>query len=239
MSGTRSRPQATRPRLNVEALVGRVARNPALLPEVFGGLESAEANIRYGSLKALRLLGETRPDLLYPSFQQIAGLLDSANNLFQWAALRILADLAKVDSSNQLDGWLDQYFRPMGGPNLITAANAIMGAVQIARAKPQWMDRIVRELLQVEDGNYQTPECRQVALSHVLKALQSLYAGRPAPENVLTFATRQQSNRRSAVKAKATTFLRKQQALRSHPACAATQPPGPGRRRTPGSRPSR
>jgi hypothetical protein len=92
---------------------------------------------------------------------------------------------------------------------MITAGCAIAGAGRIALAKPRYADRIVRAFLKVEQANYQTPECRNVALGHDVKSLDLFIEHIGNPEPVLAFVRRQLDNTRNAVRKKAAAFLRK------------------------------
>jgi hypothetical protein len=195
--------------VNLEAIADRVARRTDSLPQVFAGLRADKPKIKYGCLKVLRIISEKKPAVLCPAFDQLVDLLDSENNILKWGAIIILGNLAVVDSDNKIDGILDRYLQPISGPVMITAANCIRGAGKIALAKPHLADKIVRALLQVEAANYQTPECRNVALGHAVESLDLFVGNTRDPQPVVAFVERQLRNRRNAVKRKATAFLKK------------------------------
>ena len=194
---------------HVEPLAERVARKPQFLPELFAGLRADKPEIKYGCLKALRLISEKEPAALYPEFGRFVDMIGSENTIFKWGAIIIIGNLAAVDSDDKIGRILDRYLAPISGPVMITAANTIGGAGKIARAKPRLADRIVRALLQVEVANYQTPECRNVALGHVVKSLDLFFEHIGDQEPVIAFVQRQLDNSRNAVKKKAAAFLKK------------------------------
>jgi hypothetical protein len=200
--------EIARPTANLQAVAERIVGRPSMLPDVFAGLRADKAKIRYGCLKVLRLLSEKRPAVLYPEFDQFAGLLGSENTILKWGAIIIVGNLVVVDSDNKIDALLDRYLQPISGPVLITAANTIGGAAKVALAKPRLMDKVVRALLQVETAKFHTPECRNVALGHVLKALDLVFEHVRDRQLVMAFAKRQLRNRRNAVKLRARTFLK-------------------------------
>jgi hypothetical protein len=206
------------PSVDVEAVVDRIISQADPLTEVFGGLRSDTPKIRYGCLKVLRLISEKNPAVLYPEFDRLVELLDRPNNIFKWGAIIILGNLATVDSANKIDRMLDRYLEPISGPVMITAANTIGGAGKIALAKPQFADQIARALLQVEAADYHTPECRNVALGHAVKALDLFFAFIRDRQPVLAFVERQLRNPRNAVKRKAAAFLKKHQQITPSPA---------------------
>ena len=192
-----------------EAIAAKVARSPEALSEVFEGLSATEANVKYACAKVLHVISEKNPCALYPRFDRFVELLRDGNKILQWEAFCIIANLSCVDSKDKFEGILDTYFAPIRGPVMITAANVIKGASTIAVAKPHLTERVVKELLRVEKGNYQTAECRNVALGHAIEALDLFFEQIEDRKPVLRLVRRQQNNTRSATRRKAERFLRK------------------------------
>jgi len=149
--------------------------------------------------KKLRDLSADDPGAVYPHFDMFAALLSSGNKVLRWNAILTIAHLASVDADGQIDGLLDEYLRPIRGPVMITAANTIKGAAIIARAKPHLAPKIAGALMRLERAKYATPECRDVAIGHVLDALPKIVS-RPAAR---TFAAKHVNNPRPATAKKA------------------------------------
>lgn len=192
---------------------GRVAeaaaRKPEVLASVLEGLAAREARVRYGCAKALMIISEKWPSALYPQFDFLAGLLDSDSKILQWNAAWILANLAAVDTRNKIEGIFDRYFAPIRGPVMITGANVVGAAARIARAKPPLSSRIAAELLKVEHAEYQTPECRNIALGHAIKSFDQFFDLIGDKEPVVRLIRKQLENTRPATRKKAEQFLRK------------------------------
>jgi len=192
---------------------GRVAdaaaRNPEMLASVLAGLAAKEARVRYGCAKVLMIISEKWPSALYPRFDFLAGLLDSENKILQWNATWILANLTAVDTRNKFERVFDRYFAPIPGPVMITGANVIGAAARIARAKPSLRNRITAELLKVEHAEYQTPECRNIALGHAIKSFDQFFDLIEDKEPVVRLIRKQLENTRPATVKKAERFLRK------------------------------
>jgi hypothetical protein len=197
--------------LNPPQLACKAISNPRLLTEIAEGLNADKPRVKYGCAKALRLISEQRPDLLYPHFDFFARLLDHENKILQWAAAFVLSHLARVDTEDKLPAIFARYFSPIAGPVMITAANAIQGGARIAQAKPHLADRIAAEVLKVATARYQTPECRNVAIGHAIRALSAILPLLDKPAPAARFVRQQLRNRRSATRRKA------QQFLKSHP----------------------
>jgi hypothetical protein len=156
---------------------------------------------------ALRRLGEQQPRKLYPFFDEIAALRGHPNNIVQWTAIRLIADLAAVDVQCKLDDLLADYLRPIRGPVMITAANTIQGAARIALARPEFRSRIIAALLRVTRARYATTECRHIATGHALNALGTLGHDALRRADVQRFVRRQLQNPRPATRVKAERLL--------------------------------
>ena len=189
-------------------LAGRAIRNPRLLSEIAEGLEADKPRVKYGCAKALRLVSEQRPDLLYPHFDFFVRLLDHENKILQWDAAFVLSHLARVDDEDKFAAVVNQYFSPIVGPVMITAANVIRGGARIAQDKPHLADRVAAEVLRVAKARYRTSECRNVAIGHAILALSDLLPLLRHRLPVIQFVRRQIRNRRLATRKKAVHFLK-------------------------------
>jgi hypothetical protein len=105
---------------------------------------------RFAAGKSLIATAEKFPLRVYPHFAALAALLGTDSKIVRWNVQRILAALARVDADNKITGILDDYLAFIRGGNMISAANAVVGAAQIARARPDLLPRIVPAILQVE-----------------------------------------------------------------------------------------
>jgi len=194
---------------DAEEIADKIIKKPELLSEIFQGLSADEARIKYGCAKVLRIISEKEPEVLYPEFHFLAGLLNSDRTFLRWDAIQIIANLAAVDSENRVESIFDQYFAPIPGPVMITGANVIRGAAKIALAKPQLTERIVTELLKVEKARYQTTECRNIALGHVIKSFDQFFGQIKDKEPVIELVKKQLKNKRNSTREKAELFIRK------------------------------
>ena len=189
---------------------GAIAR-PAVdrVQALCDGLASSQARIKYGSAKQLLRISEENPGLLQPHFELLVRVMEGEARILRWNATRILAHLARVDSECRIDGLLDRYLAPIGGDEMIAAANTIQGAADIALAKPYLADRIARAIVEVQHANYQRPECRQVAAGHAIQALDRFFHHVQRKEVVLAFVAAQLESSRPATRKKAERFVAK------------------------------
>ena len=182
---------------------------PEQIDGLFEGLGSKTARVKYGAAKALKMVSEQAPDLLYPRWDTLVRLLENDNAFLRWGSTQILGNLAAVDHEDRFEPMLGRFLAPISGKEMIGAANAIAAAASIALAKPHLADRIVKEILKVERATYATPECRNVAIGHAIKSLDTLLGLVRNRRAVLAFVTRQLDNPRAATSKKAGTFLKR------------------------------
>jgi hypothetical protein len=196
---------------NPRELARRAMKNPRWSEELTRGLEADKARIKYGCAKALRIVSQERPELLYPHFDFFVRLLDNENKILQWEAAFVLSQLARVDTDDKFAAIFDKYFSPIIGPTMITAANVIRGGARIGQAKPHLADRIAAQVLKVSRARYQTAECRNVAIGHAILALGDFFDRLNNPRRVLHFVRKQITNSRPATCKKAAQFLKRVQ----------------------------
>lgn len=195
--------------VNLQRLEREIERTPDLIDSVIAAAGSDNACMRFAAVKLLRITSEAKPQLVYPHFEFLAKMLHDQNSILKWNAMLTLANLARIDSEKRLDGILDEYLKPVSGSAMIDAANTMRGAALIAQAKPYLAGRIAHGILAVEQAVYATPECRNVAIGHAIKALDQFFASIEDHEAVSRFIHRQQGNSRSTTSKKAQRFCRK------------------------------
>src|SRR5664279_3985274 len=188
--------------LNPPQLARKAISNPRLFSEIAEGLNAEKPRVKYGYAKALCILSEQRPDLLYPHFNFFVRLLDHENKIMQWDAAFVLSQLARVDDDDKFAAIVARYFAPITGPVMITAANAVQGGARVAQAKPHLADRVAGEILKVATARYQTPECRNVAIGHAILALGAMVRLLRDPAPAVQFVRKQLRNRRPATRKK-------------------------------------
>lgn len=191
-----------------EAIAQRVIAEPELLDAVFEGLNTKPASTKYGCSKLLRIISREKPQLLYPHFDFFVRRLDIDNTFLRCDAILTLANLAAADPANKFEAIFDRYFAPINGPTLIIAANIIGSVATIVSARPELTERVVGQLLKVENARYQTDECRNIALGQAIEAFDKFYGQIGDKERVLTLARKQLANTRKSTAKKAAQFLK-------------------------------
>lgn len=192
-----------------QEIAEEVLSKPNDITTVLQGLSSSNARIRFGCSKVLRLASEKKPEVFYSRMDFFASLLDSENTFLRMNAARTLANLAAVDSQCKFELIFERYFAPIAGPTMIPAANVIGLAARIVRAKPGLTGKIVAEILRVENAKYATEECRNIALGHAIRCLDTIFDQIDDKAPVVDLVKKQLNNTRSATRKKAEGFLKK------------------------------
>ena len=99
---------------------------------------------KYACAIAGKIISESQgTDEWYEYFDTFASLLNHPKSLVRNRALYILAAIAKWDDNNRFDGILSEYLLHITDEKPITARQCIKALVQVGRAKPQYIPRIL------------------------------------------------------------------------------------------------
>ena len=172
-------------------------------------LSSRDPKVKYGCTKKLLAVAKENPAELYPQLDFWLELLDSENKIIRWTAIDIIGNLARVDEAKKPDVLMGKLLALLNTGNMITANHAILALANIALAKAKHQPKITDELLKVEGYNYETDECRNIAMGTVIQALDLYFGQLKDKETAIEFVRRQTENSRHATKKKAEKFLAK------------------------------
>lgn len=172
-------------------------------------LSSDNPRTKYRRAKNLVTVAQKEPRQLAPHLRFFVKLLDSENNILKWIAIDVIGYLASVFKKNRVEQFIEILVDFLRGGKLIAANHATAALSHVALAKPEYQDRITRELLNVQHYAYETEECHNIVLGKVVEAFGS-YSGRLNHNNeMLAFVRRQTENSRSATRKKAEKLLKK------------------------------
>jgi hypothetical protein len=187
----------------------RAASAPQRIERLLERIRSAQTRVKYAAAKTLRQISAEQPETVYPYFDELMRMFESEKTFLRWGATLTLGNLAAVDREGRFEKVLQRFLAPISGHEMIGAANAIVAASQIAAAKPRLAARIGNEVLKVEQAVFKTPECRNVAIGHAIRAFDRFAGVLPDRAKVVAFVSRQLDNPRQATRRKAERFLKK------------------------------
>ena len=196
-------------KIDADKMAALIAADQSLIDRVFQELSNKSPRVKFGCSKALLLLSERRPELLYPKIDEIFKLLGRDNQIIKWSAIAILGNLAAVDRDHRIKGVLRTICGFLCAGELITANHAITALGKIARAFPEERAGVTARLLGIEQAVFNTDECRNIAIGKSILAMEMYVDPAHIRKDVLQFARSQTSNTRRATATKAKAFLRK------------------------------
>jgi hypothetical protein len=199
---------------DIDSVVDRIIEEPGYIPVLIGVIDTEKGSIKFRCEKALRLISERHPEMIYPYFEFFAKLLESDNTFLRCGAIMTIANLTTIDDKKLFENIFALYYSLIAGPALIPAANVIGNSVKIAESKPELADRIAEEILKVEKAEYLnkgilSPECNNVACGQAIKTFDSLFAMIEHKKPVIEFAKRLLKSTRGPVVKSAEKFLKK------------------------------
>ena len=186
--------------------------NRELLESFFSIVQTEHSPVRYNCTKAIRILSEQQPRIVYSYFDEIASWLHDANSFVKWDGILILANLAAVDTENHFSRLYEEYFALLRCPQMITAANVAGNAWKIVQARPEWEPDITKRLLEVPHIVYlhhgePSPEFTRVLCGHVLDCFDHYFDESNHQADMLRFAQSLLDCPRKAVARRAALFL--------------------------------
>ncbi len=199
---------------DINKIAESVIKQPELISDLIENLKTEKSALKFSYEKILRLISEKHPQLVYPYFTDISKLLDSDNNFIKWGSIITIANLTAADTDKKFDKVFKKYYKPVTGPVMITAANIIANSWKIALAKTYLANKIAKEILKVEKGEYinrgeVSPECKNIICGHAIESFACFNSLIKSKKAVLDFAGRNINNSRKSTAKKAEKFLNK------------------------------
>ncbi|UCG67986.1 MAG: hypothetical protein JSV09_09095 [Thermoplasmata archaeon] len=194
--------------VTAESLAKRIAKDKKLLSEVIGGLSSDSPQVKYKCGKALKILSEENPKILYPKWANIAKLLKSDNTFMRGIGIQIISNLTRVDSKNKFEGMFDDFYGLLNDPSMICATNVAGLSGRIALAKPKLQTRITNRLVAI-DKTHHGQECKNIIKGKAILSFGEYFDEAKDKKKIIGFVKKETKNRRPATRKKAEKFLKK------------------------------
>lgn len=164
----------------------------------FNKLHASEPKVKYGFTKELLKMGAEQPQLLYHDFDLLIPLLKEENNILKWTGIDLMGYLSAVDAENKTDKQVRQLIQHLHSGQLITCNHAIFALGLIAQNKKAHRKKIIKELLLVEKDDFETSECRNIAIGKVLEVFKQMIPDIILDKEVIDFIRRATRNSRKA-----------------------------------------
>ena len=110
---------------------------------------------KYACAIADKIISESQEtDEWYEYFDAFASMLNHPKSLVRNRILYILAANAQRDSENRFDAILDDYLAHVTDEKPITARQCVKALVQVGKAKPQYISKIVSHFRNADLSQY-------------------------------------------------------------------------------------
>ena len=175
----------------------------------FNKLFDSNPKVKYAMVKEYKKIAQENPLELYPLLDKFVSLLDNENNVIKWTSINIIGLLAKVDSDNKIDPLLSKLYKQLNCGKMITVNHIIECLINISLAKPEYKDKTVKELLKIQNYEYDTDECKNIIYGKILEAFDKIVENINKNKDAKVFVEEQSHNARNSVKKKAEKLLKK------------------------------
>jgi hypothetical protein len=189
-----------------EKTAENAAKDSRLLAELLDGLLDKKCAVRYRNFKAVYLISEEHPEVLYQEWDVFERMLKSDNNTFKFYAIHILANLAKVDKEGRFERIFKQFYDTLNGNALIPACHVAYVSSKVANAKPDFVDEITKRLLHIDKATYKHKELVQ---ANAVKSFSEYFGKIKDKEGVLRLVKELHNSKSSRAKKEANEFLKK------------------------------
>ena len=193
--------------IDVESLAKKAIKDKKLLSELLQGILSKKDEIRYNSFKILLLISEEHPEILYHKWGFFEDLLNSDNNYQKLIAIRLIANLTRVDSENKFEKIFDEYYGILEGERTMTAGHLTATSGKIVKAKPELEARITDRLLDI-DKTHHHPDRRDLIKAGVMEAFNEYFAEAREKGGIIEFVKQQLNSTSPKSRKVAKQFLR-------------------------------
>jgi hypothetical protein len=194
--------------VDLKDLVRQAREDQGFLSELVEGLSGKQERVGYNCLRALLLVAEERPELLYPHWQVFVELLASENTYFKLRGANLIAAIIGADTENRFEQIFDQYYDLLDDKSVITASYIAGNSGKIARTKPGLQSRITRRLLSIDETHH-PPECRDLIKGFAVEAFGQYFEESDQKAEILEFVTAQLDSKSPKTRKLAKSFLKK------------------------------
>jgi hypothetical protein len=189
-------------------LAKKALHDQKTLSELLEGLLSKNDDTRYGSSQALQLVGNERPELLYPRWDFFAEMLRSDNAYHRNIAVYMIAALTKVDSQDKFGKLAESYFALLNSESLMNAGHTALNLGKIAEYKPELREKITNMFLNI-GKTYPVKDRTDNLMGYIIEGLDNYFREAEQKQKILEFVSTQLKSKSPTTRKKAREFLNK------------------------------
>jgi len=201
-------PDLNKKDVDLVPLARQASEDHGFLSELVEGLSDKRERVGYNCLRALFLVADERPELLYPHWETFVKLLRSQNTYFKLRGANLIAGVIAADTENRFERIFGQYYALLDDKSVIMASYIAGNSGKIARAKPGLRSRITSRLLSI-DETLHPPERRDLIKGHAVEALGEFFQESHDKSRILEFVRAQLVSTSPRTRKKAQEFLKR------------------------------
>lgn len=191
----------------IESIAKNAAEDPHVLSALLDGILSKKDAVRYGNFKALFLLSQEHPEVLFPKWDFFVNMLDSENTYHRCIAVRIIANLIKADSEMRFEKIFDRYYSLLDDPSVVTANYLAAVSGKITLMKPRLQTEITKKLLSIDETHH-TTQRRDLIKSYIITSFKEYFQKSDDKPEILEFVKKQLSAKSPKTVGTAKQFLK-------------------------------
>ena len=176
-----------------------------MLPELLEGLKSKNETERYNSFKVLLLISEEHPEVLYSKWDFFIDMIDSDNAYWKLSAVRIIANLTRVDTENRFEEIFNKYYNLLND-SVIVAGHITANSGKIAKAKPKLQTEITNKLFNIDKTNQKHKELIKAG---AIESFSEYFEESKDKKKIIEFVNKQLNCESPKTRKKAKEFLKK------------------------------
>ncbi len=185
----------------------KATKDREVLSELLEGILSKKDEIRFNSHQVLLIISESNPEILYPKWDYLAGLLESDNHYHRYIVINLLANLVRIDKENKFELCFDRYFDNIAGEKAMVAGQAALNAGKIAKARPGLQTRITGILLNINQIHH--GKQTELMKAYAIEALNTYFDEAANKEKIIDFVRAQLNSDSPKTRKAAEKFLEK------------------------------
>ncbi len=179
------------------------------LIDVINQANTENSEVVYNSnANALRLLSESKPEMIYPKWDFFVDMLRRDNNYVKMNALYTIANLTKVDIENKFEKIFEEYYKLLDCDSLMIANHLAGVSGTIANAKPSLRERITEHLMKIDETHFDQQR-RELIKGYAIQAFEEYFEVAKSKEQIVEFVKLLTKSKSQTTAKKAKSFLKK------------------------------
>ena len=205
------KPDLSKKDVGIEKVAQTALEDKEFLSELIGNLKSKKETIRFNSSKALHLISQQDPEVLYPLWDFFFELIEGENTYWKCSGIPIIANLTRVDKEKKFERMFERYFGLMDDKrSFIPAAYLAQSSAAIVKAKPNLETKITRRLMKIDETHHD-PQRRDLIKSDIIEAFDDYFERAKDKKGIIEFVRNQLECDSPKTRKTAKSFLEKWQ----------------------------